>query len=500
MSLSCFDNGLNITKSILIILLSPACLLFIGCGNHYHDLMNKKEIVLPTPSEIFALSAPVLNELVIENLDTASITLARPELSEPSSSSVEIKAYIGIEGAITVSGGTVSGYDQGPIDVSSYGYRFKELKCNTAYCVIAVVSNEYGYSVRQVGRKTNNVMYVVNASSNTVTYFNPKTGAYINGGLNESSYLGIKNLDNASLNSSANILYVVDYSSNAVIFFNATSGAYYYGDITASTFFTGEAPFASIYNPVTNILYVADNSGKVTYFNGTTGAYINGTLENSSFYTGKGSYDWYNIAVNSTTNILYVINSDNTVLFLNATNGEYINGTINNSSFIIGDQPMGVAVNPISNILYVVNFFSNTVTYLNATTGAYLYDTLVASSFNTGIWPVNVAINQSENILYVLSLDNRTLTYFNATTGDYLYGDGPHGTLEASSFTTGAWPFDLAVNVNENILYVVNTLSNTITFFNATTGDYLFGPGPHGTLEASSFPTGDQPSCVLIAP
>jgi DNA-binding beta-propeller fold protein YncE len=148
--------------------------------------------------------------------------------------------------------------------------------------------------------------------------------------------------------------------------------------------------------------------------------------------------------------------------------------------------------------LYVINEASNTVTNFNATTGDYIFGsgtngTLVASSFTTGNFPNGVAVNPSANILYVTNETSNTVTYFNCTNGDYIFGGGSHGTLLASSFTTGAVPNGVAVNPTANILYVMNYGSNTVTYFNATNGDYVFGGGAHGTLLASSFTTGSNP-------
>ncbi|EMY79784.1 lactonase, 7-bladed beta-propeller domain protein, partial [Leptospira weilii serovar Ranarum str. ICFT] len=94
------------------------------------------------------------------------------------------------------------------------------------------------------------------------------------------------------------------------------------------------------------------------------------------------------------------------------------------------------------------------------------------------------------NLLYSTNENSNTVTYFNATNGNYL-----NGTLAASSFVTGANPWGAAVNPSANILYVTNNTSNTVTYFNATNGSYI-----NGTLAASSFVTGNNVLSVAVNP
>jgi hypothetical protein len=74
-----------------------------------------------------AAIAPVLNSLSISGFDATSITIAKPTFSTAGNPTPTVKAYIGVSGTISVSGSTVTGSLQGPIDVSTGGYQFSSL-------------------------------------------------------------------------------------------------------------------------------------------------------------------------------------------------------------------------------------------------------------------------------------------------------------------------------------------------------------------------------------
>ena len=99
-------------------------------------------------------AAPVLNSLAISGYDASSITLAKPTLSTAGNPTPTVQAYIGLNGTISVSGSTVSGSLQGPIDVSLGGRQFSGLSASTSYKVIVVAANSAGYSVQQIIQST----------------------------------------------------------------------------------------------------------------------------------------------------------------------------------------------------------------------------------------------------------------------------------------------------------------------------------------------------------
>jgi hypothetical protein len=106
--------------------------------------------------------APVLNSLAVSSFDAGSITIAQPTFSTSGNPAPTVKAYIGLNGTIAVSGSAVSGYLQGPIDVSTGGYQFSGLSAGTSYRVIVVAANSVGYSAQQIVQSTTGIAPVLN--------------------------------------------------------------------------------------------------------------------------------------------------------------------------------------------------------------------------------------------------------------------------------------------------------------------------------------------------
>jgi hypothetical protein len=71
-----------------------------------------------------SITPPVLNNLVIGNTDSVSITLNQPTFSTTGNPAPTVKAYIGLDGTISVSGNIVSNSIEGDVDVSSGSYLF----------------------------------------------------------------------------------------------------------------------------------------------------------------------------------------------------------------------------------------------------------------------------------------------------------------------------------------------------------------------------------------
>ena len=107
--------------------------------------------------------APVLNSLSISGINESSITIAKPTLSTTGNPTPTVKAYIGLSGTISVSGSTVSGSLQGPIDVSLGGYQFSGLSAGTSYTIYVIAANSAGYSIQQMNQSTSAAAPVLNS-------------------------------------------------------------------------------------------------------------------------------------------------------------------------------------------------------------------------------------------------------------------------------------------------------------------------------------------------
>ena len=136
-----------------------------------------------------------------------------------------------------------------------------------------------------------------------------------------------------------------------------------------------------------------------------------------------------------------------------------IDGTTNSTNDVsAGSSPAAVAVNPVTNKIYVANSYSNSssITVIDGATNA-------TSTINTGQDPVAVAVNSVTNKIYVLNYYSGNMTVIDGAT---------NGT---SAVDTGVAPFAVAVNPATNKIYVANRgdYPSTVTvvdgFTNSTT-------------------------------
>jgi YVTN family beta-propeller protein len=163
------------------------------------------------------------------------------------------------------------------------------------------------------------------------------------------------------------------------------------------------------------------------------------------------------VAVNPVTNKIYVTNrdSDNVMVIDGATNA-----TTNVSA---GDDPIAVAVNPVTNKVYVANKLSNTVTVLDGATNA-------TTTVSAGISPEAVAVNPVTNKVYVANELGDTMTVIDGVTN------------ATTTVSAGDAPFAVAVNPVTNKVYVANRASNTVTVIDGVTN-------ATATVSTGSFPT-----------
>src|SRR5208283_121830 len=94
------------------------------------------------------------------------------------------------------------------------------------------------------------------------------------------------------------------------------------------------------------------------------------------------------------------------VLFLAAPtlNAQWVTGTVG-----AGSDPYALAVNPTTNMIYVVNNASNDVTAINGATNA-------TSTIGVGNAPVAVAVNPETNTIYVTNSGSNSVTVINGAT------------------------------------------------------------------------------------
>lgn len=154
----------------IAILAAVAGLCLPGCSGDsaFRDILDVSVKNTVPVGDLMLLdpNAPALNDLVITDTDSSSITLEQPTLKRNGASPVTITAYIGEDGYIGVDGNDVTGYIAPTKDVTEEGCVFTLLDDYITYRIIVVAINEDGlYSVKQIRQRTDGVAPVLNAIS-----------------------------------------------------------------------------------------------------------------------------------------------------------------------------------------------------------------------------------------------------------------------------------------------------------------------------------------------
>ena len=164
------------------------------------------------------------------------------------------------------------------------------------------------------------------------------------------------------------------------------------------------------------------------------------------------------VAVNPVTNKMYVTNP-------NSNNVTVIDGATNTTTTVTtGAIPVAASVNTVTNTIYISNAGSSNVTVIDGATNA---TTTVA----TGANPDSLAVNPITNKIYVSNQVSGTVTVIDGATN------------ATTTITVGAAPLPAVVNPVTNKIYVGNNHGGTVTVIdgatNATT-TVTVGTGPDG--------------------
>lgn len=147
------------------------------------------------------------------------------------------------------------------------------------------------------------------------------------------------------------------------------------------------------------------------------------------------------VAVNSVTNKIYVTNSgSNNVTVVNGPN--HMTTTVP-----VGTGPAAVAVNPVTNKIYVANMGSANITVIDGAN----HSTFTVPA---GTTPQAIAVNSVTNKIYVANKDANNVTVIDGA-------DNSTATVPA-----GTEPFAISVNPVTNKIYAVNFRSNNVTVIN----------------------------------
>src|SRR6266571_2987260 len=116
--------------------------------------------------------------------------------------------------------------------------------------------------------------------------------------------------------------------------------------------------------------------------------------------------------------------------------GGYAQGQTVTTTVTAGSNPRSVAVNPVTNKIYVANFFSANVTVIDGATNA-------TTTVQVGTAPVSVAVNPVTKKFYVANAASKNVTVI----------DGLTNTPTPMPVPAGDGPLSVAVNPVTNKIY-----------------------------------------------
>jgi YVTN family beta-propeller protein len=171
------------------------------------------------------------------------------------------------------------------------------------------------------------------------------------------------------------------------------------------------------------------------------------------------------IAVNPSTSKVYVVNEYSNTVSVIDTNTDTVKSTIN-----LGNFPYGIDINPLNNRIYITNRGSNTVSVLDGSVDTKLHDITVGKS------PVGIAVNPSANWIYVTNLDDGTMSVIDGITNEVI-----------DVIPVGKTPYGVAVNPLSNKIYVTDIITNTVTVIDGKTNEI-----------SAKIPVGKRPTGLAI--
>jgi DNA-binding beta-propeller fold protein YncE len=236
----------------------------------------------------------------------------------------------------------------------------------------------------------------------------------------------------------------------------------------------GYSPADTVVNPTTNTAYVANvcgndptcqSPGTVTVINGAT-------LQTQTVTVGYApGLNLHGMAVNPVTNQIYVANAcagggwpncstcNSTVTVINGS-------TLATQSVTAGCATLDVAVNTATNMIYAVNDSmcggcGGSVTVINGTT-------LGTQSVNTGFTSYDIAVDSTTNQIYASNVCGNDPSCQSGGTVTVIDG----ATLNTQTASAGNVPVWIAVNPVTDNIYVANECSDctsNATVINGTT-------------------------------
>jgi YVTN family beta-propeller protein len=310
-----------------------------------------------------------------------------------------------------------------------------------------------------------NMVYVTDRDSHNITVVD---------GLSDRILTHVLLGDNSSsiaINQQSNMIYVANFDSHRVYVIDGKTNRVIDNIVVPKKFVLNvENPSIAI-NPSTNYLYLVDGDANTISVIDSKANNVTNTFQ----VTGHPS----SIAINPITDMVYLANvqSDSISIFDSKTNSiplEKNNTSQSNQAapagvgIKVGIKPVGIAVNPNTDMVYVANYVSNTVSVIDGNKDI-LIDTI-----KVGRNPYSVAVDTITNRIFVTSIGTNSTTVIDGSSNKIL-----------DNITLKDRPGSLAVDSADRLLYVTTLNSDSIYVINSDTNKVIGSLNVGGRYQSS---------------
>jgi YVTN family beta-propeller protein len=298
-----------------------------------------------------------------------------------------------------------------------------------------------------INPKTNMVYYVYD--NGTIFAVNFKTNTqmtHTNVGGNSSRSGVLNELD---VDPDTNKVYVANADANRISVMNG-SNLNKLTDISVPN-----SPYTLTVDPDTNKVYVANaDANRISIIDGKTDIVSKNIVIN---YTSP-SIQEPKLSFDADTNLVYLATSKSNLHVIDSINGSVVgNFILENILSDISD----IDINPTTNAVYLTSLIDDSIVVINgkrdnifaeATTKTHQAD--YSSGINTGSQPTDIAVNPINNIIYVTNFGSNTITAI----------DGNNDSV-ISSHPMDDPPSKIALNPSLNRIYILKPDSNMLLVF-----------------------------------
>jgi DNA-binding beta-propeller fold protein YncE len=321
------------------------------------------------------------------------------------------------------------------------------------------------------GTKT---VYVLNGASFTISMFN---GATCNAGNHSGCGQKVQTLatgevpDFYDLNLKTHTFYATSQDTNSVWVLDAskcnathTSGCTKFAPTTT----VGVGPVEVAENPNTKTLYETNQiDNTVSVIDTMLCNEDNLTGCNQTWPTIPAGTTSRHIGINKITNTIYVSNRDDNTL--SVINGATCNRSITSGcgqlqpTTAVGNVPQQIAVDEMTNTIYVVNQGDGTVSVINGVHCNGADASGCSQSWPTatvGNSPQAVRFNPNTHTIYVTNTGDNTVSVIN---GIHCNRSDASGCVSAATFPVGAAPRSVGIVLDKNTIFIGNRDDLTVS-------------------------------------